>query len=99
MRRHLLLGAISFVLQMGTLFIPRTVDSRDGLASVGLGYPISFAVQNFSRLDPPSFPRRYSLLTPLEFPLRFELVRSLLAFGSILATLEVATRVLLRRRR
>ena len=95
--RHLLLCVVALVLQIATLFVPRSVESLDGLKAHWLGYPVRFATQDLSGLDPPTFPRRYALVSPWEYPVRFRLGRAMLAFGSILAVLEIAVGIVRRR--
>ncbi len=85
---HLGVALITGLMLLGTVFVPRTVSSHDEMAAVRLGYPWSFAVQDQSALDPPSFPREQAFLSPLEFPVRIQVERAALAFGVVFAAIE-----------
>lgn len=51
---------------MWTLLIPKTVNNKDDMKAVALGYPVYFIVQDFSMYDPPTFPRKYRFGSPRE---------------------------------
>jgi len=53
---------------IATLFIPKEVHTQEEMKSLVLGYPFGFYVQDFSRFDPPSFPRKYNFGSPWEVP-------------------------------
>jgi hypothetical protein len=89
-RIHILLAACSGALLIASLRIPREVQTHGDLAAVPLGFPFSFAQQNQSVLDPPSFPRQQCLQSPWDYPLRIHCGRMALSFGCILTALELA---------
>ena len=68
--KHLIILAVSIVLTLSTIFIPVRVPNKLAMRSVELGYPIHYYSQDLSRLDPPSFPRKYPLQSPWEYPFR-----------------------------
>lgn len=67
--RYSMLAVIAAVLTVATaMFIPQRVDDQTGLSVVRCGYPVAFITQDFSRLDPPSFPQFYGCGPSLEDP-------------------------------
>ena len=88
-----LLFIISFVLTMGTIFIPKTVNNQDEMKNVQLGYPTHFITQDYSSWDPPSFPRQYSFGSPYENPYVFHLPRFIISFLMILAVCKIVVMI------
>ena len=69
--KHLKVLFLSNLIVFASLSIPVKVWNKADMAAVELGYPLSFVTQDFSRLDPPSFPRYYASGIPWEYPLSF----------------------------
>lgn len=65
---HLIgLLALSLVLILLTLLIPVNITDQVKLAQVEFGYPLAFLRQDFSGIDPPSFPWSVSVASPWEY--------------------------------
>ena len=77
--KYLLIGFIALIIVIGTLSIPKTVYNKTDMQTVELGYPISFIIQDFTRLDPP-FPWEYNFGSPWEDPFRISWINFLLSY-------------------
>lgn len=75
---------VSMVILMGTLFIPRTVYSKEDMQIMQFGYPFPFITQDLSRLDPPTFPRQYRFGGPWEYPFEVSWKVFSLSYATIL---------------
>ena len=65
---------MGFVLAISTLYWAKdTAYTHDDLASIELGWPLKFLVQDFSQLDPPDwwYPHQFGFGMPQEFPIQF----------------------------
>ena len=65
---------VSIVATLATLAVDARVEDERGLAAVALGRPVPFLIQDRSMLDPPSWPRYYSLGAPQEFPTKISVL-------------------------
>lgn len=70
---------MSLIVLLGTLSIPKTVYNKSDMQAVQLGYPISFVMQDFTRLDPP-FPWKYNFGSPWEDPFKILWFNFLLSY-------------------
>lgn len=61
-------ACLSAVLVMASLLLPATVFSRAEMGKIPHGLPFSFVWQSVVKLDPPSFPRSYTVMLPQEYP-------------------------------
>jgi hypothetical protein len=86
--KYLLIILISFVILIVTLGIPKTVNSKEDMKAVKLGYPISFVTQDFTKYDPP-FPWQYSFGSPLENPFEISWINFFLSYSIILLSIGV----------
>lgn len=86
--KYLVIGIVTFIILVGTLSIPKTVNSKEEMKSVKLGYPIAFIDQDFSRLDPPSFPLKQSFGSPWEDIWKVLPFQFILSFGIVFFILK-----------
>jgi len=64
----LMLSVVTLGIMIGTLFIPKKVDSYEEIEAIPLGYPFPFWIQNMERITPDGFPREYRIGNPWEDP-------------------------------
>lgn len=60
---------------MASLLVPTTVFDRSVMGKVPYGLPLPFVWQSVDKLDPPSFPRSYTVMLPQEYPTWVSLTR------------------------
>ncbi len=90
MAKHIGLSVLAAILLIASLEIPQEVASQHDLVAVRFGYPVSYVVQNQSRLEPPSFPRPQPFVwSPWEFPARLLPVQAMLSFLVVFGTCEL----------
>ncbi len=88
MYKHLAIALISGFLLLLSLSVPTTVRDETAMSAVKLGYPFWFVIQDFSRSDPPSWPRQYRFGSPWEDPFQVSLPRATLAYFAVFAVLQ-----------
>ena len=86
--RHLAITVMSGFLVLFSLSVPTTVRDEADMKAVKLGYPFWFVTQDFSRLDPPSWPRQYSFGSPWEDPFQVSLSRVALSYFAVFMVLQ-----------
>lgn len=93
MLKHFLCLFAGLILTLASLGVPVQVDSHEGLKTVRLGLPFAFLVQDNSRYDPPSFPRKYDFESPWNSPFQFHGSRFAASVLVFTLMLEILTRL------
>ncbi len=91
---------VSVVCTLATVALPQ-VKQRQELSSVWEGRPFPFIHQDFSGIDPPSFPLKVSFASPWEYGISFHLgnfLMSLLFFFIVVGMVVLSARLLLKAR-
>ncbi len=89
--RQIILIVLAIIILYVTLLVPKSVSDKSEMASLKLGYPLSFVTQDVSIYDPPSFPWTYGLQSIHQFPAQILWLNGIISFIIILGILELAS--------
>ena len=96
--KHLILAIFSLALLLATLFVPREAGNREELKKIGLGYPVFFVEQDFTKNYESFFffPtwERFSFDFQKSPVKNFRVVSFLISFLFIFSALEIMIRLL-----
>lgn len=94
--RSIGLLALSVAIVLLTLALPVDIANQAALADVRMGLPFAFLHQDFSGIDPPSFPWSVMFASPWEFPLSIHWPLFILNILLVFAVLFVIQSLIMR---
>ncbi len=86
--KQILMLCLSLFLALLTALLPSKAYNHNSLANMQFGYPFRFITQDISTLDPPTYPRWYSLRLIQEYPTSLTLVNLVLSVLSFALALH-----------
>jgi hypothetical protein len=95
MKSHLSIALLTLLVLVCTLFLPHTIETREGLRGALFGAPVSFVSQDLSAYEV-SLPRAYSFQSPWENPTGILWARLFMSFVVIFFALELLSAILFR---